>query len=604
MHRLCCLILCLLATSSLAAVRWRAVLDQPEAWYGSDEARAIADHVLLYQTDAGGWPKNIDMTRPPSAEFLASTERDVRAPTIDNGATHTQLRLLARVHRATAGPRYRAAFERGFDYLLDAQYENGGWPQYFPLRRGYYTHITFNDDAMISVLAVLREASRGLAPYEFVDAERRARAADAVARGIDCILRCQIVVNGEKTGWCAQHDEKTFAPVAARAYEHASLSGFETVGIARFLMTLDTPSPDVVAAINAAARWLDAAKVTGIRIARRPAPELRFGFDPVVVADPAAPPLWARFYEIGTNRPIFSGRDGVIHYALAEIEPERRGGYRWYITEPRALLEKDYPRWLQRHRGATSALLSNPPLAQAGPGLNRSSGNRKVRIVLVGDSTVTERSGWGLGFRKFLTGEVECINVALGGRSSKSFRDEGHWEPALALPGDYYLIQFGHNDQPGKGPERETDPGTTYAENMARYIDDVRAIGATPILITSLTRRNFDPAGTGKIASTLTPYVDAVKRIANARGVALIDLHARSVAWCEQLGPAACAGLNPAKDSGEPDTTHLDAEGSVLFARLLVEDLRRIVPQLAPFLREEPVLGTEESAPAGTANAP
>lgn len=216
----------------------------------------------------------------------------------------------------------------------------------------------------------------------------------------------------------------------------------------------------------------------------------------------------------------------------------------------------------------------------------------KLRIVLVGDSTVTDRSGWGAGFAQFLTDGAECINVALGGRSSKSFRDEGHWEPALALKGDYYLIQFGHNDQPGKGPERETDPATTFADNMGRYVDEVRASGATPVLITSLVRRNFAPDAPGKIASTLGPYVEAVKKVAAAKQVPLIDLHARSLALCESWGPEKTAALNPKKTDGTADTTHLDAAGSAIFARLIVDDLREQVPALAPFLRVNPVVAS------------
>lgn len=345
----------LIATTGHATVSWREILQQPPAWYATADARTVADHVLLYQTDPGGWPKNIDMTQPPSAAFLANPATDERTATIDNGATHTQLRFLARVISAGATPEHRAAFERGFDYLLRAQYPNGGWPQYFPLRPGYYSHITFNDNAMISVLALLRDASSGQPPFVFLDAEQRARAAEAVTRGIACILKCQIVVNGEKTVWCAQHDESTFAPAAARKYEHASLSGFESVGIVRFLMAIDSPSPAVMDAVTSAIRWFERAKLTGIRLEHKPAADSPHGFDRIVVADPDAPPLWARFYEIGTNRPIFSGRDAVIHTTLAEIEPERRNGYRWYLDEPRALLEKHYPRWARKHlpRSAT-----------------------------------------------------------------------------------------------------------------------------------------------------------------------------------------------------------------------------------------------------------
>jgi pectinesterase len=180
-----------------------------------------------------------------------------------------------------------------------------------------------------------------------------------------------------------------------------------------------------------------------------------------------------------------------------------------------------------------------------------------------------------------------CTNTSQGGRSSKSFIDEGRWTQALALKGDYYLIQFGHNDEPGKGPARETDPATTFTQNMVRYVDEARAIGAKPILVTSLTRRNFDPAHPDRIKSSLVPYVEAVKKLAAEKGVPLIDLHARSIELCEKLGPVGTGKFNPVKD-GKADTTHLDPAGSVVFARLVVEELGKVAPELAAVLRTEP----------------
>jgi PelA/Pel-15E family pectate lyase len=341
-------IVLLLAGSLPVAAKENAIAAaHPAAWYASAEARALADTVLLYQRDAGGWPKNHDMTRPPDPQAFEHT--DVGSPTIDNGATYTPIRFLAAVDAAQDDPRYRVSIQRGLDYLLAAQYGNGGWPQFYPLRPGYYTHITFNDDAMVGVLALLRDVAAGRAPFAWVDAKTRARSGAAVEKGIACILRCQIVVNGVKTAWCAQHDEITFEPVPARAYEHVSLSGNETVGIVRFLMSVDSPSPEIVAAVQAAVNWLEQVKLSGIRVERVRAPGLPRGFDRVVTADPHAPPLWARFYEIGTNRPIFGGRDTTIHYALAEIEPERRTGYNWYGDKPQDLLTRDYPRWAARY---------------------------------------------------------------------------------------------------------------------------------------------------------------------------------------------------------------------------------------------------------------
>ena len=146
----------------------------------------------------------------------------------------------------------------------------------------------------------------------------------------------------------SQHDEHTLAPAKGRAYEHPSLSGSESVGIVEFLMSIDRPSPEIVRAIEGAVEWFRAAKISGIRVDTIAAPGTAKATDRVVVADANAPPLWARFYEIGTNRPIFSGRDSVIRYQLSEIEYERRNGYRWYVDRPAKLLEREYPEWRRR----------------------------------------------------------------------------------------------------------------------------------------------------------------------------------------------------------------------------------------------------------------
>ncbi len=331
-----------------AAVRWNDITKQPAEWYAGAEARAVAASLLQYQTKEGGWSKNTDMTSPPSAEFLADTALDHRAPTIDNAATTTQLHFLAQVISAQDDPAWRAAFDHGFAYLLAAQYAHGGWPQYFPLRPGYYTHITFNDDAMINVLTLLREVSLGQPPYGFVDATRRAKAAVAVEQGIACILRTQVKQNGKLTVWCAQHDEVTFAPAPARNFEPVSLSGAESVGVVRFLMALENPAPEVVAAIEGAVAWFRAVSIHGLRVDNSPGADGKK--DRRAVSDPAAPDLWARFYELGTDRPIFTGRDKVIRYDYNEIERERRAGYSYLNTWPAKLLATEYPRWRAKHK--------------------------------------------------------------------------------------------------------------------------------------------------------------------------------------------------------------------------------------------------------------
>ncbi|HYO25680.1 MAG TPA: pectate lyase [Lacipirellulaceae bacterium] len=333
-----------------SALRWPNVLDQPDRWYAGEEARRIADNVLLYQNLNGGWPKNIDMARPLSEAEAQRVEANRRRSEtiIDNGATHTQIRYLALVHNAAGDPKYAAAYRRGIEFLLAAQYDNGGWPMIYPLQRGYYSHITFNDGAMVGVMRLLRDVAQAKPPFQSADEELRRRAGAAVAKGLEAMLKCQIVVDGVPTAWCAQHDEHDFSPAKARTYELPSISGQESVGVVQYLMSIDEPSPEVRAAVRHAVAWFDAAKITGMRIQRVPAPERDPPRDVVMVADPAAGPLWARFYEIGTNRPMFVGRDGVVHDRLADIEHERRMGYAYVGPWARDLLDRDYPAWQRK----------------------------------------------------------------------------------------------------------------------------------------------------------------------------------------------------------------------------------------------------------------
>lgn len=335
---------------SAALVSWGRCLSQRAEFYATDEAVRIADNVLLYQRDTGGWQKNIEMANilgeQDKAKLRKAKSRD--DSTLDNGATHTQIRYLAKVYYATRLERFRQALLRGIDYLFEAQYANGGWPQTYPGLRGYSKFITFNDGAMIGAMSVLRDIAEKKPEYAFVDEVRRQKANNAVQKGIECILKCQIVVNGKKTAWCAQHDEKTFIARKARSYELPSISGSESVGVVRFLMSIDNPAPEIIEVVQSAVAWFDHVKLAGIRQINKPDESLERGFDKVVIKDVTAPPVWARFYQIGTNRPIFCGRDGKIKYHMAEIEHERRTGYSWYGYGPAGLLAKDYPAWQKK----------------------------------------------------------------------------------------------------------------------------------------------------------------------------------------------------------------------------------------------------------------
>jgi PelA/Pel-15E family pectate lyase len=331
------------------AMRWgEAVLHQKPEWYGSAEARAAADSVLRYQSREGAWPKNTDLLASNTPAALAAIEQGGKANTIDNDGTTLPMAFLARVAQAAGEAKYRDSFLRGVDYLLAAQYPNGGWPQFWPLRQGYYSHITYNDGAMIHAMTILRDVAGGQAPYDFIDPPRRARAADAVARGIGCILKTQIKQGGKPTAWCAQYDEKTLEPAWARKYEPPSLSGCESVGIAHFLMSIEKPTPEIIAAIEGAVAWFQAVAIKGERleIVRRDAgrPDRR------LVPDPQSPLLWARFYELKTNRPLYLDRDSVYRYDFTEVGYERRSGYNYNGTWPASLLATEYPEWRQKHK--------------------------------------------------------------------------------------------------------------------------------------------------------------------------------------------------------------------------------------------------------------
>lgn len=332
------------------AISWNDILKQDVAWYGNEEAVRIADNVLLYQRNTGGWPKNIDMATVVGESEVANIARQKPKTdsNIDNGATFTQLTFLARVYQAKKLERHKESFLKGLDYLLKAQYANGGWPQYFPNSKGYYAHITFNDGAMVGVLKLLRDIAQEKAVYSFVDAGRRSQASDAVQKGIDCILKTQVVVKGHRTVWGAQHNETTLAPAPARAFEPVSLASAESLGVVRFLMSLSKPNQQIIDAVDSAVKWFEASKIAGIRWTEKADPANAGRFQMIVVHDKNAEPIWARFYEIGTNRGIFIGRNGVVKYSVAEIEEERRNGYQWYVNTPNQLLNKDYPSWQKK----------------------------------------------------------------------------------------------------------------------------------------------------------------------------------------------------------------------------------------------------------------
>ena len=319
-------------------------------FFASAEARRIGDQLLLWQRNTGGWPKNVDMCSPMSEderEQVMDDKNRTDDSTTDNGATTTQMTYLARLWQQTCDNRYRDAFRRGVEYLLSGQYENGGWPQFWPKMRDYQIHITYNDDAMVNTLTLLRDIRDGHEPYQNLsDEELNARLSKAFDKGIECILNTQIRVGDTLTVWCQQHDRETFLPAPARAFELASYCSAESALIVRLLMELPNPDERIQKAVDGAMAWFERHKITGYRLVRT-GKKGEPGADTRLVADSTASPLWARYYDLEHCQPFVCDRDGVPRKSLQDIGPERRNGYSWYNDRPQSLLKK-YAKWKKK----------------------------------------------------------------------------------------------------------------------------------------------------------------------------------------------------------------------------------------------------------------
>ncbi|WP_322906046.1 pectate lyase [Paenibacillus campi] len=306
----CALSIALLGSMGAAMLTPTTVVMAADA---SGTTASLAD-ILKNQQSDGGWKKD-----------YSEMSGDWAKSTIDNKATYSEIRRLAAEYMKTKDSKYSAAAVKGINFLLNMQYANGGFPQIYK-SSGYHTHITYNDDAMINVLILLDEVANKKGDFSFIDSGLASRAKQAVDKGVDCILKTQVTSGGKLTAWGQQHDASSLKPAGARAFEVPSLSAGESVGIVKFLKTRPSNS-QINASIKAAEDWFKAVKITGFRYERNSS-------DSYIIADSSASPIWARFYELNTNRPIFVGRDGVVKYNLKEIEQERRAGYAWYGNWP------------------------------------------------------------------------------------------------------------------------------------------------------------------------------------------------------------------------------------------------------------------------------
>ncbi len=282
----------------------------------SGTTASFAD-ILKNQQSDGGWRK-----------FYNENEGEWSHSSIDNKATYTEIRRLANEYTRTKQQKYADAAVKGIQFLLKMQYANGGFPQVYN-SKGYHTEITFNDNAMTNVLFLLEDVGNQKGDFSFISHTLARQAQQAVHKGVECILNTQIVSNGKLTAWCQQYDAKTLQPAGARAFEVPSITASESVGIIQFLQTRPADAR-IANSIQAAKQWFKSVEIKGYRYERKHS-------DSRLTADPTAPPLWARFYEINTNRPIFIGRDGVVKYQLQNIEQERRAGYAWYGNWPSKL---------------------------------------------------------------------------------------------------------------------------------------------------------------------------------------------------------------------------------------------------------------------------
>jgi PelA/Pel-15E family pectate lyase len=338
-------------------------LDRPAAWYATSDAHHVADVIVSFQTPAGGWSKNIDMSKEPRrpgqafapnnlSHFLAPGDFDTPQDatwnyvgTIDNDATTTQIRFLAKVIAADGGKdvqTYRTSFERGVRYLFAAQYPNGGWPQVWPLEGGYHDAITYNDDAMTEVMELLHDLSNDSGDFSFASTQLRREAAIRFDRGVQCILASQIKSGERLTVWPQQSDALNLKPTSARNFEMPAQSSSEGANLLLLLMNdLPHPSATEEKAVRAAATWFEKTAIYGQSWERTP--------DGARLAvKTGAGPIWSRYVSIESDKPVFGDRDKSIHDDVNELSAERRRGYRWYSADPLRALAR-FKEWKQEH---------------------------------------------------------------------------------------------------------------------------------------------------------------------------------------------------------------------------------------------------------------
>lgn len=312
----------------------------------------LAEKMLVYQLPNGGWgkhnsdKKNVDYTLkidPKLLKIIKANDNDLA--TIDNNATSKEINGLIRAYSTTKNPAYLKSAERGIEYLLSMQYENGGFPQYFPNSAIYRKQVTYNDNAMINVLTILYNISEGKEGFEVVNPQLKEKSKVALQKGIACILKTQVLQNGKLSIWADQYNEITLKPEKARAFEPMSLATGESVNIVKFLM-MQPVTPEIEKSVKSAIQWFKESKIDGYAydVSKEGGKAIR------TLSKKEGSAVWARFYDIPTNRPIFGDRDGSVKFNYEDVSEERRMGYSWYNESGTKLIEKEFPKWLKKNK--------------------------------------------------------------------------------------------------------------------------------------------------------------------------------------------------------------------------------------------------------------
>jgi len=346
-------------------------LRHDDAYFATPPARHIADVIVSFQTPAGGWSKNMSFAgelRKPGQPYAADNLNRYPSPddfdtpkdphwnyvgTLDNDSTNTQLHFLAKVAKnvpGKAGDAYRASFVKGIRYLLAAQFPNGGFPQVYPLEGGYHDAITFNDNAVSESATTLTEVAEGEVDYSFVPSDLRKQAGEAAKRALKCILESQMVIDGQKTIWPQQEDALTLAPVSARNYEPGALAVSESADLIEYLMSLPNPSKETIGAIDAGVKFLKSTAIYGFEYAGGRGVEGGRQLKP----KEGAGPIWARYYSVTTQKPIFGDRDKSLHDNVNELSLERRNGYAWFSNGEQKTIE-DYAEWSKKIKASKAS---------------------------------------------------------------------------------------------------------------------------------------------------------------------------------------------------------------------------------------------------------